>query len=59
VFAGVGTTAPDALEFAMEQLRIARAPVIGAVLNDVDLRRHSSADAVYQYYGRHPSSSPA
>jgi polysaccharide biosynthesis transport protein len=59
VVARAGTTAPDALKFAMEQLRIARAPVIGAVLNDVDLRRDSGADAAHQYYGRHPSSAPA
>jgi succinoglycan biosynthesis transport protein ExoP len=59
VVARAGTTAREALVFAMEQLRIVRAPVIGAVLNDVDLRRDVGVDAAYQYYGQYHSGSAA
>lgn len=60
VVARAGVTARDALVFAMEQLRIVNAPVIGAVLNDVDLRGDASVDGAYQYYGRYaPSGSAA
>jgi capsular exopolysaccharide synthesis family protein len=44
-------TADEALAFAVEQLRAVHAPVIGAVLNDVDLRRDRSYDATYKYQG--------
>lgn len=58
VVARAGATARDALVFAMEQLRIVHAPVIGAVLNDVDLRGDAGVDGAYQYYGRYaPSAS--
>jgi capsular exopolysaccharide synthesis family protein len=53
VVARAGVTARDALVFAMEQLRIVHAPVIGAVLNDVDLRGDAGVDGAYQYYGRY------
>jgi capsular exopolysaccharide synthesis family protein len=60
VVARAGVTARDALVFAMEQLRIVHAPVIGAVLNDVDLRGDAGVDGAYQYYGRYtPSGSVA
>ncbi len=60
VVARAGVTARDALVFAMEQLRIVHAPVIGAVLNDVDLRGDAGVDGAYQYYGRYaPSGSAA
>jgi capsular exopolysaccharide synthesis family protein len=59
VVARASTTARSALKFAMEQLHIARAPVVGAVLNDVDLRRDAGVDAAYQFYGQYPSGSPA
>ena len=59
VVARAGATARDALVFAMEQLRIVRAPIIGAVLNDVDLRRDAGVDSAYQYYGQYPSGSTA
>jgi len=59
VVARAGRTASDALKFAMEQLHIVHAPVVGAVLNDVDLRRDSGADTAYQYYGQYPSRSTA
>jgi capsular exopolysaccharide synthesis family protein len=57
--ARAGTTARSALKFAVERLHIARAPVVAAVLNDVDLRRDAGVDAAYQFYGQYPSSSPA
>jgi tyrosine-protein kinase Etk/Wzc len=53
VVARAGVTARDALAFAMEQLRIVHAPVIGAVLNDVDLRGDAGFDGAYKYYGRY------
>ena len=58
VVARAGATARDALVFAMEQLRIVHAPVIGAVLNDVDLRGDAGVDGAYQYYGRYAPSAP-
>jgi capsular exopolysaccharide synthesis family protein len=57
--ARAGVTGRDALVFAMEQLRIVRAPVVGAVLNDVDLRRDAGVDGAYAAYGRYPSGSAA
>jgi succinoglycan biosynthesis transport protein ExoP len=51
--ARAGSTAREALVFTVEQLRIVRAPVLGAVLNDVDLRRDASYDGAYEYYGRY------
>ena len=52
-----GVTLRDAIAFAVEQLHIVRAPVLGAVLNDVDLRSEGAYDGAYEYYGRY--SSPA
>jgi succinoglycan biosynthesis transport protein ExoP len=48
-----GVTLRDAIAFAVEQLQIIRAPVLGAVLNDVDLRREGAYDGAYEYYGRY------
>ena len=50
-----GATLRDAIAFAVEQLHIVRAPVLGAVLNDVDLRREGAYDSAYEYYGRYTS----
>jgi len=50
-----GVTVRDAIAFALEQLRIVRAPVVGGVLNDVDLRRAGAYDGAYEYYGRYAS----
>ncbi len=44
-----GHTSIDTLQYAMDQLSSARAPVVGTVLNDVDLRRHRDDDASYRY----------
>jgi Mrp family chromosome partitioning ATPase len=49
--ARASVTAHGALAYAMEQLRSVHAPVVGAVLNDVDLRRDLSYDSTYQYQG--------
>jgi len=48
-----GVTLRDAIAFAVEQLHIVRAPVLGAVLNDVDLRSEGAYDGAYEYYGRY------
>jgi tyrosine-protein kinase Etk/Wzc len=44
-----GHTPIEALRFAMDQLTAARAPVIGILLNDIDLRRHTEDDGSYRY----------
>lgn len=51
VVARAGTTPLEALSFGLEQLRHVKAPIIGAILNDIDLKRDSAYDRVYQYYG--------
>jgi capsular exopolysaccharide synthesis family protein len=51
-----GATAREALVFAMEQLRLVRAPLLGAVLNDVNLERDAAYDGAYEYYGRYATS---
>ena len=51
-----GVTAREALAFAVEQLRLVRAPLLGAVLNDVDLQRDAAYDGAYEYYGRYATS---
>jgi capsular exopolysaccharide synthesis family protein len=45
----VGHTRIEALRYAMDQLAAARAPVIGTLLNDIDLRRHTEDDDSYRY----------
>jgi capsular exopolysaccharide synthesis family protein len=51
VVARSGVTASQALSFAMEQLRHVRAPVLGAVLNDIDYSRDVAYDASYKFQG--------
>ncbi|MGI8509524.1 MAG: CpsD/CapB family tyrosine-protein kinase, partial [Gemmatimonadaceae bacterium] len=46
-----GVTPLAALAYASEQLASVNAPVVGSILNHVDLRRESSYDAAYQYDG--------
>jgi capsular exopolysaccharide synthesis family protein len=46
-----GTTAMDALDFTMRQLRLVDAPVLGTVLNDIDPDRESTYDGSYKYLG--------
>ena len=51
VVARAGVTAMPALVLAVEQLRHVRAPIVGAVLNDIDFERDASYDGSYRYYG--------
>jgi capsular exopolysaccharide synthesis family protein len=44
-----GHTRIDALQYAMDQLHAARAPVVGTLLNDIDLRRHTEDDGSFRY----------
>lgn len=44
-----GHTSIDTLRYAVDQLIAAHAPVIGTVLNDIDLRRHGRDDQSYRY----------
>ena len=44
-----GHTQADDLRYAMDQLEAAHAPVLGTLLNDIDLRRHASYDGAYRY----------
>ena len=44
-----GFTKSDELRFAMDQLEAAGAPVLGTLLNDIDLRRNARDDGAYRY----------
>jgi tyrosine-protein kinase Etk/Wzc len=46
-----GETKRNALEFAVQQLRVVDAPVLGAVINDIDFQRDESYDEAFGYYG--------
>lgn len=50
VVARAGSTSADALALGMEQLRAVNAPVLGALLNDIDFDREASYDPAYRYY---------
>jgi capsular exopolysaccharide synthesis family protein len=45
-----GATDSTALQYAMEQLNHVRAPSLGVVLNDIDLKRFGAYDGAYRYY---------
>jgi Mrp family chromosome partitioning ATPase len=47
-----GVTRGDALAFAMDQLEAVRAPVLGMVLNDVNLKSEGYYGKYAGYYGR-------
>jgi capsular exopolysaccharide synthesis family protein len=47
--ARAGKTKREALTFAMDQLTAARAPVVGTLLNDIDLKRQQYDDGAYKY----------
>ena len=51
IVARAAVTVQEALAYAMEQLRAVRAPVVGAVLNDIDMRREGYYDSAYKYQG--------
>jgi len=44
-----GYTQSDSLRYAMEQLEAVGAPVLGTLLNDIDLRRNARDDGAYRY----------
>jgi len=50
--ARAGKTHRGELAFSMEQLRNVRVPVLGTVLNDIDLRRDARYSGAYKHYGR-------
>jgi len=50
VVARAAVTEGQALAFAVNQLAHVRAPVVGAVLNDIDFRRDAAYDDAYRYY---------
>jgi polysaccharide biosynthesis transport protein len=50
-----GVTRGDALDFAMDQLEAVRAPVVGVVLNDVNLKSEGYYGNYAGYYGRQPA----
>jgi tyrosine-protein kinase Etk/Wzc len=50
--ARAGVTDLDALAYAVEQLRAARAPTLGVLLNDIDPRRDAVYDGAYRYLER-------
>jgi protein-tyrosine kinase len=47
--ARAGSTDASALTYAVEQLANVRAPLLGVVLNDIDLKRHGAYDGAYRY----------
>ena len=49
--ARAAVTDVQALAFAVGSTHALRAPVIGAVLNDIDFRRDATHDEAYRYYG--------
>ena len=49
VVARAGQTRREALTFAMDRLVVAQAPVIGVLLNDVDLEQALYDDGSYRY----------
>jgi capsular exopolysaccharide synthesis family protein len=50
IVARAGVTQSGALEYAMQQLNLVRAPVLGVVLNDIDFERDAAYDSSYRYY---------
>ena len=50
IVARAGSTSADALALGMEQLRAVNAPILGALLNDIDFDREASYDPAYRYY---------
>jgi tyrosine-protein kinase Etk/Wzc len=44
-----GATDIAAVSYAMEQLHHVRAPALGVVLNDVDIKRYAAYDGAYRY----------
>ena len=53
-----GATDAAALGYAMEQLNHVRAPAIGVVLNDIDLKLYGAYDGAYKYCSYEAYASP-
>lgn len=49
--ARAGTSRMEAVAFAAEQLRNARAPLLGTIINDIDFERDAGYDDAYTWYG--------
>lgn len=45
-----GVTEAAALSYAVDQLRHVRAPMLGVVLNDIDMQRDAGYDSAYKYF---------
>ena len=54
-----GSTEAAALQYAMEQLNHVRAPTLGVVLNDIDLKAYAAYDGAYKYYAYGAYAEPA
>jgi succinoglycan biosynthesis transport protein ExoP len=52
IVARAAITDLQALVFARDQLARVSAPLVGAVLNDIDFRRDAAYDGAYRYYAR-------
>jgi polysaccharide biosynthesis transport protein len=55
VVARAGATPFEAIRFAAEQLRNIQAPLVGAVLNDIDFKRDATYDPAYRSYQHYAS----
>jgi capsular exopolysaccharide synthesis family protein len=53
-----GKTQKGELAFAMNQLRNVRVPVVGAVLNDFDVKRDARYGGAYAYYAAYSAAKP-
>jgi capsular exopolysaccharide synthesis family protein len=49
-----GSTDAAALQYAVEQLNHVRAPALGVVLNDINLKAYGAYDGAYKYYSYAP-----
>jgi Mrp family chromosome partitioning ATPase len=49
-----GSTDAAALQYAIEQLNHVRAPTLGVVLNDINLKEYGAYDGAYKYYSYAP-----
>ncbi len=50
IVARAGVTQSGALEYAMQQLQLVHAQVLGVLLNDIDFERDAAYDSSYRYY---------
>jgi polysaccharide biosynthesis transport protein len=57
--ARAGVTETVALQYAMQQLQLVQARVLGVVLNDIDFKRDAAYDSVYRFYQYESYTSPS